>query len=382
MTNAFRQNGLGERVVMLATARRLISPFLVAAKRGDLILQMSVETHPDSGPHSSSSARLQGLARVLCGIAPMIEAGTLPEGPWQALLGAAVDPHHPGFLGGVPGRQTLVEAAFLALAIRRAPTALWDSLSEPVQSDLVTFLRSTRQISPDDTNWLLFPAMIEVILHLIDKPWQRAPVAHAVAMFQHWYRGDGLYGDGPVVHMDYYNSYVIHPMLLDITFTFADVLPRFTAIARQTLIRAQRHAEVLERLIAPDGSFPPLGRSLAYRCGAFHLLAELALTGRLPSSLPPAQVRGALAAVVARTLDTDHAYTPEGWLRIGLNGPQPALAERYINTGSLYLCSTALLPLGLPETHPFWSAPPAPFTQARLWTMGADIPLDTALAEC
>jgi hypothetical protein len=29
--------------------------------------------------------------------------------------------------------------------------------------------------------------------------------------------------------------------------------------------RARRYAAVLERMIAPDGSFPPIGRSLAYR---------------------------------------------------------------------------------------------------------------------
>ena len=31
-----------------------------------------------------------------------------------------------------------------------------------------------------------------------------------------WYLGDGTYGDGKAYHWDYYNSYVIQPMLLDI----------------------------------------------------------------------------------------------------------------------------------------------------------------------
>lgn len=31
-----------------------------------------------------------------------------------------------------------------------------------------------------------------------------------------FYKGDGMYGDGKFFHMDYYNSYVIHPMLLDV----------------------------------------------------------------------------------------------------------------------------------------------------------------------
>ncbi len=44
--------------------------------------------------------------------------------------------------------------------------------------------------------------------------------------------------------------------------------------------RATRYAAVQERLIAPDGSFPPIGRSIAYRCGAFHALAQAALRTR------------------------------------------------------------------------------------------------------
>ena len=31
-----------------------------------------------------------------------------------------------------------------------------------------------------------------------------------------WYKGDAMYGDGVDFHMDYYNSFVIHPMLTDV----------------------------------------------------------------------------------------------------------------------------------------------------------------------
>lgn len=37
-----------------------------------------------------------------------------------------------------------------------------------------------------------------------------------------WYLGDGIYGDGPDFHWDYYNSYVIQPMLLDILKTMEE----------------------------------------------------------------------------------------------------------------------------------------------------------------
>ena len=67
--------------------------------------------------------------------------------------------------------------------------------------------------------------------------------------------------------------------------------------------------------------------------------------------------------------------TLNGWLQIGLAGHQPALGEPYISTGSLYLCSAAWLPLGLPPDDPFWSHPPQPWTSQTIWS-GKDIPAD------
>ena len=123
--------------------------------------------------------------------------------------------------------------------------------------------------------------------------------------------------------------------------------------------RAVRYAAVLERLIGPDGTFPPLGRSITYRAGAFHLLAQMALQHSLPTGVHPAQVREALTAVLRRTLDAPGTFDPRGFLTIGLTGHQPGLGETYISTASQYLTSAALLPLGLPPHDPFWSDPPA-----------------------
>src|SRR5262249_60918689 len=96
---------------------------------------------------------------------------------------------------------------------------------------------------------------------------------------------------------------VIHPMLVDVLAACADESPAWKDIAAREEARAKRYAAVQERLIAADGSFPPIGRSLAYRCGAFHALAQAALRGRLPDDVAPAQARGALTAGIRRTLD-------------------------------------------------------------------------------
>lgn len=50
-------------------------------------------------------------------------------------------------------------------------------------------------------------------------------------------------------------------------------------------------------------------------------------------------------------------FDEHGWLTLGFAGHQPQIAERYISTGSLYLCSTVFTALGLLVTDEFWSAP-------------------------
>jgi hypothetical protein len=148
----------------------------------------------------------------------------------------------------------------------------------------------------------------------------------------------------------------------------------------RVLARFTRSAAVQERQIAADGTFPPLGRSLTYRCGAFQTLAQAALQHRLPVEVPPASARGALGAVITRTLGVPSAWDASGWLMPGLHGHQPDLAETYISTGSLYLASTAFLPLGLPPEDAFWSAASHPWTQVRLWR-GDDLAADHALSD-
>lgn len=36
------------------------------------------------------------------------------------------------------------------------------------------------------------------------------------ALNEEWYKGDGWYGDGPDFHFDYYNSFVIQPMIIQV----------------------------------------------------------------------------------------------------------------------------------------------------------------------
>jgi hypothetical protein len=205
-----------------------------------------------------------------------------------------------------------------------------------------------------------------------------APIEYALKKHEQWYVGDGTYGDGPDFHWDYYNSFVIQPALIAVLEVCRERKSPLGDQLPTVLARAKRYAEVQERMISPEGTFPVIGRSSAYRFGALQSLSLMALRRELPKGVEPAAVRGALAAVVRRMVDAPGTFDAGGWLRVGVVGYQPAVRESYISTGSLYLCLTGLLHLGLSADDPFWTSPARDWTQKRLWA-GEDVPADHAL---
>jgi hypothetical protein len=379
-------SGAPDRGVWIDVLRRLADPVLSTLANGALKARMPVEQA--AGANRRSVTHLEALGRLIAGIAPWIElpADDSPEGRLRneyadlsrRAISRAVDPASPDLLNFTRDRQPLVDAAFLAQGLLRAPRSLRESLDATTTRRLVSAFESTRSITPSFSNWLLFSAMIEAGLARLGAPWDRTRVDYALRQHDEWYKGDGTYGDGPELHWDYYNSFVIQPMLLDVLEVCRDEAPAWRELSARVVQRARRYAAVQERLIAPDGSFPAIGRSIAYRCGAFHLLAQMALRRALPDGLPPAQVRSALTAVIRRTLEAPGTFDAEGWLSIGLCGHQPGIGETYISTGSLYLCSVALLPLGLGSIDEFWAGAARPWTSALAWS-GQPFPIDHAL---
>jgi hypothetical protein len=376
-----------DRAYWLTVIRRLSDPVLRNMAAGTLKARMPVEQAP--GANRRPVTHLEAIGRLLAGISPWLEL--VDEGSQEsslrreyaalaiAAISHGVDPASPDFLNFTTEGQPLVDAAFLAQALLRAPRSLLASLSAATKRQLIAALESTRAISPGYNNWLLFSATIEAALMRAGASWDRVRVDYAVRQHEQWYRGDGAYGDGPEFHWDYYNSFVIHPMLNDVLDACGDERPAWKELRVRVKQRARRYAAVQERFIGPDGSYPAIGRSLAYRFGAFHLLAQSALQHALPDGVSPAQVRGALTAVIRRSIEAPGTFGADGWLQIGFCGHQPGIGEPYISTGSLYLCSVGLLPLGLPAGDPFWSAPPQPWTSARAWS-GQPFPIDHALA--
>ena len=378
-----------DRRYWVSVLEKISRPVLANLARRELKKQMPVEEKP--GAKRAAFTHLEAFGRLLCGIAPWLAAENISSDEStlqlelvklaQLALDAATDPQSPDYLNFSAGGQALVDTAFLAQGILRAPQVLWEPLEPRVQTQVIAALKSARKIAtPQNNNWVMFAATVEAALLEFGEPTRPERLEACVRKMLGWYAGDGAYGDGEFFHFDYYNSFVIQPMLLDVLKTLAKHDARFSPAQATVLLRAIRFAEIQERLIGPDGTFPPLGRSLAYRFGAFQTLAQISLLRDLPEQIKPAQVRSALTALIRKMLEAPGTFNAEGWLQIGFCGHQPALGESYISTGSLYLCSAVLLPLGLPPTDEFWSAPAAKWTAQKIWA-GENLSADHALSD-
>jgi hypothetical protein len=382
-----RPPSIDDRALWVAVMQRLAEPVLTNLAGETLKLRMPVEQAADA--KRESVTHLEALGRLMAGMAPWLElpADETQEGRLRAkyadlarrAIDRAVDPSSKDFLNFTRDRQPLVDAAFLAQGILRAPRALGDALPAATKKYLVAALESSRVTLPGFNNWLLFSATVEAALARLGAAWDRMRIDYALRQHDQWYKGDGIYGDGPAFHWDYYNSFVIQPMLLDVLDVVRGEHAAWKDLAARAEPRARRYAAILERLIAPDGTFPAIGRSLAYRFGAMQGLAQMALRRSLPEGVSPAQTRAALTATIRKSIEAPDTFDAGGWLRIGFCGHQPGVGERYISTGSLYLCSVGLLPLGLPATDEFWAAPAQPWTSVRAWS-GQAFPIDHALA--
>jgi hypothetical protein len=293
-------------------------------------------------------------------------------------LDAATDPNSPDFMNFVHGGQPLVDTAFLSQAFLRAPNTLWEPLDTRVRKQVIAALKASRVRVPMGNNHILFAALVETALLQMGEQTIEARLENNLRQMLAWYVGDGAYGDGQFFRFDYYNSFVIQPALVDILDVLRQRDSRFKSAYDAVLLRSRRFAQVQERLIAPDGTFPSIGRSTTYRFGAFQTLAQMALRKQLPEVVTPAQVRCALTAVIRRMIEMPKTFDENGWLHVGFCGNQVTLGEHYISTGSQYLCTVGLLPLGLSPLDSFWNDPPARWTSERLWS-GESLPADSAL---
>jgi hypothetical protein len=376
------------RSYWVSVITRIADPVLISLSKESLHKNMPVECSPGNGESRKEVTYLEAFGRLIAGISPWLELGedNTSEGLLRKkyieltrkCLSVAVNPASADFMNFTKGGQPLVDAAFLSHGLIRGFNQLWQPLDKDTKKNLADALKSTRSIKPGYNNWLLFSAMVEAFMLKSGNEWDSMRIDYAIKKHLEWYKGDGIYGDGADLHCDYYNSFVIQPMLLEIVKILVENGYEKEELYQVILTRAKRFAAIQERLISPEGTFPAIGRSLAYRFGVFQLLSQISLLDQLPEELTSGQVRSAMSAVIQRMISAPGTFDKNGWLTIGFCGHQPGIGETYISTGSLYLCTTGMVALGLPADHHFWTAASSDWTARKVWK-GVDLKNDHAL---
>ena len=375
-----------DRQVWADLCYKISQPVLENMSKGNFQKDFPLELSPTWDGRDTKVAYLETFARLMAGISPWLalpDDGT-PEGKQRKQLHEwaiqayknAVDPNSPDKITWLTNTsQPLCDASYLVESFMRAPEATWGQLDEVTKKRYIEGLKSLRTIRPAYNNWLLFRAMVEVFFMSIGEDVDEYALSVGLQKMSEWYLSDGWYSDGPEYAMDYYNSYVMHPMMVEVVemckkHKFSTPISLDLAVKRMN-----RCNTILERFISPEGAYPAVGRSVIYRMGAFQTLAMSAWKYGLPKDLTNGSVRSALTCVMKRMFAVDGNFDDKGYLRLGFAGHQPNLANYYSNNGSLYMTSLVFMPLGLPADHPFWTAPAEPWTSQKAWS-GQEFPED------
>lgn len=375
-----------DRQVWADLCYKISQPVLENMSKGNFQKDLPLELSPTWDGRDTKVAYLETFARLMAGISPWLalpDDGT-PEGKQRKQLHEwaiqayknAVDPNSPDKITWLTNTsQPLCDASYLVESFMRAPEATWGQLDEVTKKRYIEGLKSLRTIRPAYNNWLLFRAMVEVFFMSIGEDVDEYALSVGLQKMSEWYLSDGWYSDGPEYAMDYYNSYVMHPMMVEVVemckkHKFSTPISLDLAVKRMN-----RFNTILERFISPEGAYPAVGRSVIYRMGAFQTLAMSAWKYGLPKDLTNGSVRSALTCVMKRMFAVDGNFDDKGYLRLGFAGHQPNLANYYSNNGSLYMTSLVFMPLGLPADHPFWTAPAEPWTSQKAWS-GQEFPED------
>jgi hypothetical protein len=305
-----------------------------------------------------AAAELEGFARPLWGIAPLVAGGSDFEhwARYRDGLSNGTDPAHPDYWGDISDiDQRQVELAAIGFSLRIARAQLWDPLDAAVKRRVAAYLVSGREHEFVNSNWKFFRVLVDLgLMHcgVAVDPRKRNAYLDDLDRFA---IGNGWYRDGPIRSADHYIPFAFHYYGLIYAALSGD-----GERARRYRERAAAFAPSIRHWYAPDGSALPFGRSLTYRFAHAGFWGALAFAG--VEALPWGQIKGYYLRNL-RWWAKQPIFDRDGVLSIGYAYPNLLVSEGYNSAGSPYWAMKAFLPLALPEDHPFWaSAEEAPET--------------------
>jgi hypothetical protein len=341
-------------------ARQLVEPVLPHFSAGCARVRLGAQ-HAWYGEPADA---IEGFSRPLWGLVPLTAGGGefAHWERWRQGLVNGTDPDHPEFWGWAGDfDQRIVEMASLAFGLALTPEVFWTPLDAGARSRVAAWLGRVNEVQPVDSNWRFFRVLVNLALRRVGAACSRERLSADLERLDAFHLGAGWYSDGVAgLHLrdgrlgDYYGPMGMHFYGL----LYAELeRGNDPDQARVFEERARAFAGEFIRWFAPNGSALPFGRSLTYRCAQGAFWGALAFAG--VEALPWAVIKG-LYFRHLRWWMRQPIFTETGLLTIGYTYPNLLMAESYNGPGSPYWALKILLPLALPETHPFWQADEAP----------------------
>jgi hypothetical protein len=306
------------------------------------------------GAHFSTRvAELEGYARPLWGIVPLVAGGGefAHWDRWVAGLAHGTDPEHPEYWGpcGDAIDQRMVEMAAIGFALTFAPEQLWDPLTGHQRDHVVEWLRGIERGEPAQNNWQFFRLLVQMGFERLGVSIDCDAQARSVELVDSFAIGNGWYTDGRGGNVDYYVPFALHTYGLVLA---ASGLGDRGAAARY-VERAREFAPDFQHWFASDGGALPFGRSLTYR------MAQGSFWGALALADVDALDWGAARCLALRHLRwwSDRPISDrDGVVSVGYGYDNRRMGESYNSAGSPYWCTKAFLMLAAPDDHPFWTS--------------------------
>jgi len=353
-SDAGEVEALKTRAQVQQLVRDLFEPLIPCFSPG----RARVTVSPHGACSSMAEAGLEGFARPLWGIVPLVMGGG-DFAHWDLFregLTNGTDPGHPEFWGWDEkrGKQMHVEMAPIGFALATVPDHLWEPLSASAKKNVAAWLGQIYEAPICENNWQFFRILTHLGLKRVGAAREAGPVEDSFKKLASYYMEGGWYRDGEGRASDYYNPFAIHFYgLLYTRLAGAEDPKRAARFREETTLFAKDFAA----WFADDGGALPFGRSLTYRFAQGSFWGALALAD--VEALPWGVIKG-LAMRHLRWWLKKPIFNGGGHLTVGYAYPNLIMAEPYNCGGSPYWAMKFFAALAAKESHPFWTSEEEP----------------------
>ncbi len=315
----------------------------------------------NSAPYGENDVRLEGYARVLWGLGPLLsqQNTSLPDeiqseiNDWaektRTGLINGTDPHHKEYWGEAKDRDhKFVEMAAIANAILMAPDVYWKPLSQKHKCNVFNWLNQINKRDIYGNNWIAFRILVNTLFCRIGLMAWNKEMENDLAVFDSNYEGGGWYHDGIPGKKDYYIPFAMHFYGLLVAKYMNNELPQYCATLKR---RAEQFYRDYHYWFDGKGRSVPFGRSLTYR---FAHTAAFAAMAFADMDIPIGELRHFVLQNL-RFWHSQPIFDNGGILSIGYCYPNLIMSELYNSNGSPYWAFKSFLILALPEEHEFWN---------------------------